>query len=141
MKIVLPEDGNLHTWHITLQGPEGSVYQGGKFGIVLSLPNDYPFKAPDVRFVTRIYHPNIANDENGSICLAMLKPDVWKPASKLRAVFEAIRSLLVEPQPDDPIEARIADEYRQHRDAFNKNAQTYVDKYAKGNISFSARSS
>lgn len=68
----------------------------------------------------------------GSICLSMLKPENWKPASRIRGVLEALRNLLIEPQPDDPLEARIADEYKNDRAGFEKNAKQYVDRYAKG---------
>jgi ubiquitin-conjugating enzyme E2 D/E len=34
-----------------------------------------------MKFITKIYHPNI--DDDGSICVDLLKPDIWKPATKL----------------------------------------------------------
>jgi ubiquitin-conjugating enzyme E2 D/E len=136
MTIKLPNDSDIHKWHVTLEGPEGTVYAGGKFGIIVSLPTDYPFKAPSITFSTRIYHPNVTNDSLGNICLGLLKPENWKPSSRLSSVLEAVRALLVEPQPDDPLEARIADEYRQDRKEFDKNARSYVQRYAKGPVKF-----
>ncbi|KAH8162945.1 hypothetical protein CIB48_g5303 [Xylaria polymorpha] len=90
-----------------------------------------PLPAPQVNFATRIYHPNITNDSLGNICLGLLKAENWKPASRVRAVLEAVRHLLVEPNPDDPLEARIADEYRNNRPEFDKNVKSYVARYAK----------
>ncbi|KAK8063523.1 hypothetical protein PG996_008175 [Apiospora saccharicola] len=123
---------NIHVWTITLQGPAGTVYQGGAFTLTLTLPTEYPFKAPSVVFNTRIYHPNVTNDNAGNICLSILKPENWKPASRIKGVLEAVRQLLVEPQPDDALEARIADEYKNNRAEFDKNAKSYVQRYAKG---------
>lgn len=40
-------------------GPEQSPYEGGMFKLELFLPEDYPMAAPKVRFLTKIYHPNI----------------------------------------------------------------------------------
>lgn len=136
MKISLANDSDLHRWHVTLEGPPQSIYAGGTFGLVVTLPPDYPFKAPVITFATRIYHPNVTNDSNGSICLGLLKPEQWKPATRVRSVLEAIRNLLVEPQPDDPLEARIADEYKTDRKEFEKNAKVYLQRYAKGPAKF-----
>ncbi|EAQ87677.1 hypothetical protein CHGG_04296 [Chaetomium globosum CBS 148.51] len=136
ISITLPDDSDLHKWHITMDGPEGTVYSGGKFGLVVTLPVDYPFRAPTVNFATRIYHPNVTNDNLGSICLGPLKAENWKPSTRLAGVLEAVRALLVEPLPDDPLEARIADEFRADRKEFDKNARAYVQRYAKGPVRF-----
>lgn len=52
-------------------GPEESPFEGGVFKLELFLPEDYPMSAPKVRFITKIYHPNI--DKLGRICLDILK--------------------------------------------------------------------
>ncbi|KAF7548494.1 hypothetical protein G7Z17_g7020 [Cylindrodendrum hubeiense] len=134
--VALPPNDSIHTWHVTLRPSDPSPYSPGIFGLVLTLPSDYPFKAPVVKFVTRIYHPNVTNDSLGNICLGLLKPDAWKPSTKLRAVLEAVRNLLIEPQPDDPLEDRIAEEFRNDRPSFDKNVKFHVEKYARAEPTF-----
>ncbi|KAK0637011.1 ubiquitin-conjugating enzyme [Bombardia bombarda] len=138
MSIDVASEADMRRWHVVLEGPANSAYAGGKFGIVVVLPAEYPFKPPTVTFATRIYHPNVTNDSSGNICLSLLKPENWKPATRLLAVLEAVRSLLVEPMPDDPLESRIADEYRSDRNEYNKNANQYVQRYAMRSVSFDA---
>ncbi|MCJ1276622.1 Ubiquitin-conjugating enzyme E2 L3 [Puttea exsequens] len=131
MKISLPNEGDMHQWQILIDGPKGSAYEGGVFNLRLSLPNEYPFKPPTLSFKTKIYHPNVTNDDKGSMCLGMLRADEWKPSSKIDAVLIFAKGLLMEPQPDDAVEGSIAREYKENRKEFLKNAKTWTKQYAK----------
>lgn len=64
------------------------------------------------------------------MCLGMLKSDEWKPSSKISAVLEFARQLLREPMPDDAIEGRIAEQYKNDPKGFDKEAREYVKRYA-----------
>jgi len=54
-------------WNVSIPGPKGSPYEGGKFVVNLDYTDNYPFKCPKIKFVTKIYHPNIKTEE-GEIC-------------------------------------------------------------------------
>ncbi|CAG8467782.1 9065_t:CDS:2 [Diversispora eburnea] len=79
-----------------------------------------------IKFITRIYHPNV--DDDGSICVNLLKTDVWKPATKISHVLEAILSLLENPNPDDALVSSIAEIYNVNRVKFIKTAKDFVKK-------------
>ncbi|RDW86851.1 putative ubiquitin conjugating enzyme (UbcB) [Aspergillus mulundensis] len=130
--VELANESNLYEWKVFMDGPEDSPYHKGRFELKLTLPTEYPFKPPTVSFVTKIYHPNVTNDDKGSMCLGMLKADEWKPSSRLSAVLEFARSLLGEPMPDDAVEGRIAEQYREDRKRYEEIAREWTRKYAGG---------
>ncbi|CAF9922851.1 MAG: Ubiquitin-conjugating enzyme E2 L3 [Alectoria fallacina] len=131
MRISLPSEADIHQWQILIDGPRGSPYEGGVFNLHLSLPTEYPFKPPTLSFKTKIYHPNVTNDDKGSMCLGMLRADEWKPSSKVEAVLSFAQGLLLEPQPDDAVEGGIAREYKENKKEFVKNAKAWTKQYAK----------
>ena len=94
------------------------------------LPLEYPFKPPSLNFQTKIYHPNVSNDDKGSMCLGMLKSDEWKPSSRIAGVLHTARNLLVEPNPDDAVESSIAEQYKQQHKEWEKTVREWVRKYA-----------
>merc|ERR1711981_730470 len=126
----VPDDVNARYFHVVVAGPEGSPFEGGVFKLELFLPEDYPMTAPKVRFITRIYHPNI--DKLGRICLDILK-EKWSPALQIRTVLLSIQALLSAPNPDDPLANDVAELWKANEAEALKNARDCTRKYAMGN--------
>lgn len=118
---------NPFLWEGYIFGPEGSPYQGGIFKIVIEFPRNYPFKPPNLRFKTKIYHPNIS--ESGAICLDILKNE-WSPALSISKVLLSICSLLTDPNADDPLSPDVAAVYRSNRRLFEQKAKKWTAMYA-----------
>merc|ERR1719201_88966 len=100
-----PYQDNLRYFNVIIQGPTSSPYEGGIFKLELFLPEDYPMAPPKVRFLTKIFHPNV--DKLGRICLDILK-DKWSPALQIRTVLLSIQAMLSAPNPDDPLDEDVA---------------------------------
>lgn len=62
------------------QSQGSAPYNKGAFKIDINFPLDYPFKPPKITFKTKIYHPNV--DEKGQVCLPIIQPENWKPATR-----------------------------------------------------------
>tara|TARA_B100001142_G_C14278681_1_gene633965 strand:- start:968 stop:1411 length:444 start_codon:yes stop_codon:yes gene_type:complete len=122
-----PEKEDIFHWTATIIGPAGSVYEGGIFNLSIEFPPNYPFKPPKIRFITRIYHPNI--NMSGGICLDILK-DQWSPALTISKVLISICSLLDDPNPDDPLVPEIADIYVKNRLQYDLTAREWTQFYA-----------
>lgn len=82
---------------------------------------------PKVRFLTRIYHPNI--DRLGRICLDILK-DKWSPALQIRTVLLSIQALLSAPNPDDPLNNDAAELWKSQETAAMQTARNWTKQYA-----------
>lgn len=82
---------------------------------------------PKVRFLTRIYHPNI--DRLGRICLDILK-DKWSPALQIRTVLLSIQALLSAPNPDDPLNNEAADLWKTNEPVAMQTARDWSKQYA-----------
>ena len=82
---------------------------------------------PQVRFLTKIYHPNI--DKLGRICLDILK-DKWSPALQIRTVLLSIQALLSSPNPDDPLDENVARQWREDENSAINTAKDWTRIYA-----------
>lgn len=123
----VPDEQNARYFHVIVSGPQGSPFEGGVFRLELFLPEEYPMSAPKVRFVTKIYHPNI--DKLGRICLDILK-DKWSPALQIRTVLLSIQALLSAPNPDDPLNNEVADQWKMQEAEAIKTAREWTKRYA-----------
>ncbi len=126
-----PKEGKLDCLEAKLQGAQETPYEGGTFKLEINIPDRYPFEPPQVKFITKIYHPNI--DTAGRICLDVLKSlpqGSWKPAQNISTVLTSIQLLLAEPNPDDGLMAEISLEYKHNRPLFMETAREWVQRYA-----------
>ncbi|GAA5866917.1 hypothetical protein JCM8547_003916 [Rhodosporidiobolus lusitaniae] len=109
-------------------GPEGTAYEGGRFEVTIEAPPRYPFEPLKMRFITKVYHPNISS-QSGFICLDILNKS-WSPVFTLRTCLVSLQSLLSTPEPNDPQDAEVAKHYLTDRKSFEETAKFWTECYA-----------
>ena len=80
--------------------------------------------------MTKIYHPNVKSD-TGDICADLIS-NGWGPTLNVKHCLEVLRSMLITPNPDSPVEETIAGQLRDDPEEFEKNAKKWVEDYASG---------
>ena len=123
---VQQEGGNLYKWKVVLPGPKGSAYEDGIFNLSFEFPDNYPFKCPEVKFITPMYHPNIKKD-TGEICMDVFA-NSWAPTQKVSDIIEKLASLLVSPSTESPLEGEIAQEFIKDHKKWEKKVKDFVKK-------------
>ena len=150
----IPHSDNLRYFDVEIYGPSQSPYEGGVFKLELFLPDDYPMTPPKIRFLTKLYHPNV--DKLGRICLDVLKSEIspmaefllspiaefllarhptncidnWSPALQIRTILLSIQALLGAPNPDDPLAPDVAKAWKEDEKAAVETARAWTKQYA-----------
>ncbi|OAG39887.1 chitin synthase 3 [Fonsecaea monophora] len=120
MKTTFPNPDDILNFTLTIEPDEG-MYKGGSFVFNFAINQNFPHDPPKVKCTQKIYHPNI--DLDGNVCLNILRED-WKPVLNLNAVIVGMQFLFLEPNASDPLNKEAAEDLRNNREGFRRNART-----------------
>ena len=83
--------------HFTIRGADDTEFAGGIYHGRILLPPEYPFKPPNIVFLT----PSGRFEVGTKVCLSFSAhhPELWQPAWGIRLILEALISFL--PTPAD----------------------------------------
>lgn len=116
--ITRPSKGNMLKWYFMLHSMQDDYKDGIYIGKIV-FPSDYPFKPPDILFLT----PNGRFETNKKICLSFTSyhPESWNPNWTMENMLLGVLSFMYD---DKPTTGSIS------TSSFTKR------KYARGSISF-----
>ena len=135
------ENNNIFTWRITMSGPTNTPYGGGLFTILATFPNDYPVHGPEFKFKNKIFHLNVNfSDDPGHICISSLND--WRIRGQVKdlpfytvkqALFD-IFCLFYNQGVIGAYDQKMAELYKNNRQAFDAEARNWTQLYANPNI-------
>ncbi|VDI06045.1 ubiquitin-conjugating enzyme E2 G1 [Mytilus galloprovincialis] len=99
----------------------------------MKFPNDYPYNPPSVKFISKMWHPNVY--ENGDVCISILHPPIddpqsgelpserWNPTQNVRTILLSIISLLNEPNTFSPANVDASVMFRKFKDSKGRDKE------------------
>ena len=93
--------------------------------MLLTFDESYPNKPPTVKFLSRMFHPNVY--ANGELCLDILQ-NRWSPTYDVAAILTSIQSLLHDPNPNSPANAEAAQLYRENMKEYVRRVKATVEE-------------
>ncbi|XP_028254928.1 uncharacterized protein LOC114431579 [Parambassis ranga] len=124
---IFPSESDFTFWKILMEGPPDTPYEKGVFELFCQFGSEYPVKPPTVRFVTRIYHCNI--NTVGRICHNIFDRN-YSSQITMREILDAVYGLLIIPEPQDPLDSILAEEYLTSHDKYEEEAKKQTEQTA-----------
>ncbi|KAK0428817.1 hypothetical protein QR680_011024 [Steinernema hermaphroditum] len=85
------EDAKM--WFINVKAAQGTIYEGEEYVLRVKFTDDYPFKPPEVVFISEQVPCNPHVYSNGHICISTLG-DGWSPTLDVQGICVGILSML-----------------------------------------------
>ena len=131
----LIDQENYFKWKVSMVGPKDSPYRGATFILEVDFPDNYPESAPEIYFITPIYHLNVNpyNNSNWGIKLGHVSLNVlndWKPEYTIKEIFIYIYALLYNPNPNFAFGFERVNEFKFNRKLYEEKAKYFTYKYA-----------
>ena len=89
---------NFYEWNVIIS-PNTEIFQQN-YTFKLTIPTNFPFQAPKVLFISKVFHPNI-DLQSGKPCIELL--DNWNPKYTLQLLFNVILTMFQIPNIDNPV--------------------------------------
>lgn len=120
------DDNDMFKWSVIFEGPEDTLYEGGYFKAELRFPDDYPNNPPEMKFISKMWHPNIYPD--GKVCISILHApgtdqmnsqelaeERWRPILGVESVLISVISMLNDPNIESPANIDASVQFRDDR--------------------------
>ena len=134
------DENGYRTWDVFIIGAENTLYENTTLLAEMTFPTTYPINPPRMRFISKMFHPNIYED--GRVCISILQKreddiigygsieERWSPVLGIRTVVLSVISMLHDPNIESPADVNASKMFRDNREIYN---QTVINLARKEN--------
>ncbi|CAL2051194.1 unnamed protein product [Caenorhabditis brenneri] len=127
---IIPNNEDVMNLKGIITGVPGTPWEGGSYELEINIPPNYPYEAPKVRFLTRIWHPYIS-PWDGSLCLQD-SDNRWPIPMSIYKTLLVIQSWMTNFEEKEPLDMAIFAQAKNSKEIFEKTAKFWAIKY--GNV-------
>ena len=125
-------------WDIFIFGHKGTMYEGCIFHAEIEIPQKYSLEPPKMKFLTKIFHPNVY--VSGKVCISILHTAqddptqytpanlLWSPVHTIDSITMSVISILTDPNPDSPANIDASNALLADKEQFQKDARAIALK-------------
>jgi len=108
----------------------------GCFKALMTFPPTYPIMPPSLKFITKLFHPNVY--PSGEVCISILHPpeddkygyesaaERWNPVQTPETILLSVISMLGSPNDESPANVEAGKMWREDRKEFRKRVRKCV---------------
>lgn len=109
------------------------MYAGKVIKASMEFPDCYPLHPPSLKFVSKMFHPNVYTD--GRVCISILEEDLpdptgyakpedkWAPVQNIRTVLLSIVVVINSPNIESPANVDASVMFREDRAKYEKTVK------------------
>ncbi|KAF8536862.1 hypothetical protein BDD12DRAFT_849140 [Trichophaea hybrida] len=120
-------ESNMDFWKVVMEGPPGSPYASGTFVLYVEHGADLPRKAPLVRFITPILHPNIT--KHGRICHPIFGRE-WNHGIRTHTLLQHVWGMLMTLEARDAVDPLFTLTFWTNPEAGALDVKRYIQRFA-----------
>ncbi|KAM0673407.1 NEDD8-conjugating protein ubc12 [Gurleya vavrai] len=109
-----PLDPVFHTTFLFTTIIKEGIYKDKKYVFHINIFEDYPFKPPKIKCLTKIFHPNI---ENNCVCINIIRED-WTSAFGLQIILFGLYRLFFDFNNENSLNVEAGDLLEKDYDLF-----------------------
>lgn len=100
------------------------IFKNKTIHFLILIPQEYPFKSPKIKCLTKLFHPCI--DKEGNTCLEILREN-WKCTYGIQNILVNLYTIFVDLECETPLNNEAYEIYKNDLHLFKQKNSLYFD--------------